>query len=129
MGRLIIVLSLLGILVGLAVVEQLWVRNVYGRLDAELAELRQSVKELEEINTAFNIELSQRMYDQWVRDERRLVMLARHFDLMQVSDSLIYIKNFVYHDNKEEADVGMRKLKYLIDTHCFNVATSIRNVI
>jgi len=129
MGRLIIVFALLLILGGIATTEQLWVRNIYNRLDHDLSVLVASVNETEKIDTPYNIELSQKMYDQWVRDERRLVMIARHFDLMQVSDALIYIKNFVYFDNKEEASVGMKKLKYLIDTHCFNIATSVRNVI
>jgi len=129
MGRLIIIFSLLLILVGVATAEQIWVRNVYDGLEAQLAELTAAIEPLEKIDTPFNIELSQKMYDQWVRNERRLVMIARHFDLMQVSDALIYIKNFVFFDNKEEASVGMKKLQYLIDTHCFNIATSVRNVI
>ena len=129
MGRLIIVFVLLGSLVGLATMEQIWVRNVYRRLESDLATLTASMEPLEKIDTPYNIELSKNMYHRWVRDERRLVMLARHFDLMQVSDALIYIMNFVYFDNKEEASVGMRKLQYLIDTHQFNVATSVRNVI
>ena len=132
MVRLLIIILLAVSLVGLASFEQLWVRHVYRNLETDLAILRYNfslVDEEGDVDTEENKELSLAMFHYWVRQERRLAMIARHSDLSQVSDSLIYIVNFVHFNNKEEASVGMKKLQYLIDTHQFNIATSVRNVI
>ena len=128
MARLLIIAALLLTLITFATIELIWVRDIYNDLDSNLSTLREGMQG-ERIDTAENIKLSDHMYSQWLKDERRLVMLTRHSDLMQVSDALIYIKNFIYFDNKEEVMAGVLRLQYLIDTHRFNIATSPRNII
>lgn len=133
MVRFFIVLALAGALVGMAILEQHFIQGAYGRLERDTEALIASVMADEDkeafIATEANIALVNHMYDYWLVYEKRLSMLARHFDLAQVSDALIYAKNFIVFDNKEEAMAGLLRLRYLIKTHSFNVGTSIQNVI
>ena len=134
MGRLVIVIGLVAGLITLAVLEQHFIQGAYNYLERNTNEIMASVRSLDEevgvgIATPENIAKINYMYEWWLKQERRLSMLARHFDLAQVSDSLIYAKNFIYFNNKEEAMVGLLKLQYLIKTHSFNIGTSIQNVI
>jgi len=132
MIRLGIVLALAAGLAGLAILEQSLIQGAYRKLDEDVAELSAVINATPDyatIATDENIAKITEMYEWWLKQERRLSMLARHFDLAQVSDSLIYAKNFIIFDNKEEANVGLLKLHYLIKTHSFNIGTSIQNVI
>ena len=133
MAKLIIVLILASALIGAGVAEQLTIQNAYKRMDRDVSALMETIKTQEEAGIAIdnqaNIETIESIYKRWLKQERRLSMLARHFDLAQISVQLIYAKNFIIFDNAEEALVGLRTAEYLIKTHSFNVGTSIQNVI
>lgn len=130
MTRLIITFVLVASLLTLASLEQHFITTTYNRLGNETHELTVAIYAASgPINTPQNIAKVNNLYEYWLKKERRLCMLARHIDLSYISDAIIYVKNFVYFDNKEEACVGLEKLKYLIETHAFNVGTSIQNVI
>ena len=132
MVRLAIVLLLAAALFTVAGLEQHFIQSSYGRLEADTTELIQRLRATPDetpIDTDQNKAQSDNMYEYWLRYERRLTMLARHFDLSLVSDAIIYAKNFIHFDNKEEAMAGLLRLDYLIKTHSFNMGTSIQNVI
>jgi len=133
MARLIICIVLALGLIGLATTEQIVIQGTYDRLDDKATALTARVRQLSDaklpIDTEQNIREANEMYEWWLVRERRLSMLARHFDLAQVSDAIIYAKNFIEFDNDEEAMAGLLRLRYLIKTHSFNVGTSIQNVI
>ena len=132
MIRLGIILTLAATLVTLAVLEQHWVQGAYRELEERTVALVASIGELGEdakVDTDENKKMIDEMYDFWVRRERRLTMLARHFDLSQISLNIVYARNFIYFDNKEEAFVAILNIQYLIKTHSFNVGTSVQNVI
>ena len=129
MIRLGIIVALAAALVTLAVLEQHWIQGSYNELERRVESLAAVMATQEKVDTPENIAAVDEMYDFWVRRERRLTMLARHFDLSQISVNIIYLRNFVHFDNKEEAFVGISTVKYLIKTHSFNVGTSVQNVI
>ena len=129
MIRLGIIVLLAAALVTLGALEQHWVQGSYHELDQQLTVLYERMRTQEDVDTTENINHVDMMYEFWIERERRLTMLARHFDLSQISTNIIYVKNFVYFNNKEEAFVGILNIKYLIKTHSFNVGTSIQNVI
>jgi len=133
MIRLGIVLFLALALIGMAFFEQWFIQGTYEKLEcrneALIATIQHQIDNTIDIDTEENIKKINDMYNWWLRKERQLSMLARHFDLAQVSDSLIYAKNFIAFNNDEEAMVGLLKLRYLIKTHSFNIGTSIQNVI
>ena len=132
MVRLIIVLLLATALFTVAGLEQHFIQSAYGRLEGDTTVLIARLRETPDdtpIDTDENKELIDHMFAYWLRYERRLTMLARHFDLSLVSDAIIYAKNFIHFDNKEEAMAGLLRLEYLIKTHSFNMGTSIQNVI
>ena len=135
MARLIIVILLAAALVSVALLEQHTINRHYSRLENDVLALiarLEPVPDKDEggrIDTAENIAMITRMYEEWLKSERKLSMLARHFDLSQVSTNLIYAKNFITFNNKEEAMVGLLQVRYLIKTHTFNIGTSIQNVI
>ena len=132
MTRLVITFVLIVALLSLASLEQAFISNTYSKLKSDTIALQAAIygiPESEGINTPENIAKINGMYAYWLKKEHKLAMLARHTDLSFISDAIIYVKNFVFFDNKEEACVGLEKLKYLLDTHAFNVGTSIQNVI
>ena len=142
MGRLVTTLVLLLMLVGAAVWEQDFISKSYktlsNDLDALVATMTAQVEETvagggegktAKIDTPENIAHVQKMHTYWNKRERSLVMVARHFDLAQISDALIYVKNFVEFGNAEEAFAGAQRLRYLIDAHLFNLGASVQNVI
>ena len=133
MAKLIIVILLALALIGAGIAEQLTIQTAYNRVERDVSALMETIKQQEEsgtsIDTEENINKIEAVYKRWLKCERRLSMLARHFDLAQVSIQLVYAKNFIIFDNPEEALVGLRTAEYLIKTHSFNVGTSIQNVI
>ena len=142
MTRLIITLTLLLMLIGAAVWEQDFIHKSYNKLSTDLdtlvatmtAQVDEAVAaggegKTAKIDTPANIAHVQAMHKYWISREKRLVMVARHFDLAQISDALIYVKNFVEFGNAEEAFAGAQRLRYLIDAHLFNLGASVQNVI
>jgi predicted DNA binding CopG/RHH family protein len=133
MIRLGIIIVLVVGLVGLAAVEQSYIQGTYKKLSKDLdsfsATIHTEWKAGTDIDSTENIAKITKMNEFWIKREKNLAMLARHADLAQVSDALIYIRNFVEHNIPEEACAGIARLRYLIDTHSFNVGTSIQNVI
>ncbi|MCL2756219.1 MAG: DUF4363 family protein [Firmicutes bacterium] len=133
MIRLTIVLVIAAALIGMAIFEQHFIQGSYAKLEekneALIAIIQKQIDNNEDIDTEDNIKHVTDMYNWWLKKERQLSMLARHFDLAQVSDSLIYAKNFIAFNIEEEAMVGLLKIRYLIKTHSFNIGTSIQNVI
>jgi len=142
MTRLVITLSLLLLLVGTAVWECGFIDRSYTKLsndlDALMAVMNTQVTEAKlkglepkdaKIDTPANIARVRAMHEYWMKRERHLAMVTRHFDLAQTSDALIYMKNFVEFGNAEEAFAGAARLRYLIDAHLFNLGANLQNVI
>jgi molybdopterin-guanine dinucleotide biosynthesis protein A len=119
MTRFIFVLSLLGVLIGFAVVEQVCISNVYGRMKTETAAIIREVNGTED-ETPFDDYTKLRineLHKYWLKQERTMTVLIRHVDLSYISDALIYAKNFIEFDNKEEASAGLARLEYLLETY------------
>lgn len=142
MTRLLATITLLLLLIGAAVLENNLINKSYNRLGKDLDKLETTmtaqVEEAKaagkepkdaEINTPENIALANKMYKYWKSREKNLVMVTKHFDLAQISDALIYMKNFVEFGNAEEAFAGAQRLRYLIDSHLFNFGANVQNVI
>ena len=142
MVRLFITLALLSILVGGAIWEQSFIDRSYTKLSNDLDALvvvmtkqveqaKTAGKEAKDakIDTKENIARVESMHKYWIKRERRLAMVTRHVDLAQVSDALIYMKNFVKFGNAEEAFAGAKRLRYLIDAQLFNLGANVQNVI
>jgi len=133
MIRVGIIFTLIIALAGVAWLEQHTIQGAYNKLERDVTTLGAIIMQADELNeridTEENIAMITRIYEWWLRQERRLSMLARHFDFAQVSTQLIYTKNFIIFNNHEEAHVGILQTRYLIKTHSFNVGTSIQNVI
>jgi len=133
MVRLGIVLFLAAALAGMAFFEQHFIQGTYEKLETKnealIATLTYQIENEIDIDTEENITKISNMYYWWLKKERQLSMLARHFDLAQVSDAIIYAKNFIAFNNDEETMAGLLRLRYLIKTHSFNIGTSVQNVI
>lgn len=131
--RLTITLLLLLLLIAAATWEQIFITTVYDKLDKDITGLHETIekqiKRGENIDTKANIETIEKIYEYWINKEKQLAFFARHTDLSFVSDALIYTMNFTRFNNPEETCAGIERVKYLIETHSYNVGTSIQNVI
>lgn len=120
MGRTIAVFCLLLALIGLAVAEQLYIGKVYKHMQGEIAALVADVEKYPDEGTKFGDELVDRvdaMHKYWTGREKKLCILIRHVDLLNVSNALVYAQNFAHNDNKEETLAGLKQLSYLVDTY------------
>ena len=119
-----LILGLLGILIGLAVAEQVVINNVYGHMKKETAAIIKMVESHEDThnpdNFKFGEEVKERvdgLHSYWLGRERNMSIIVRFVDLSLVSDALIYARNFIHFDNKEEAMAGLSRLEYLVQSY------------
>jgi molybdopterin-guanine dinucleotide biosynthesis protein A len=125
MARIIAVLSIFTALVGVAVVEQIAISRVYTHMKNETAAIIKLVENTPDKNSPldeikFDPEIKTKidtLHEYWQKREHKMCILIRHIDLSYVSDALIYAKNFVEFDNKEESMAGLSRLEYLLDTY------------
>jgi len=129
MTRLIITLLLLGTLIGVSIWEEGFASGIYKKLSTDIDTLATTMSVQTDIKTPENIADINKIYTYWTKKEKNLALIARQFDLAQIGDALVYIKNFVEFGNKEEAFAGIQRLRYLIDAQSHYFSTSLRNVI
>jgi hypothetical protein len=134
MVRLIITVILAVGLVTAAFFEQSFINNTYDKLESDLTAFTAVLSEIDAgdkdaVKAQSNVDAVGAMYDYWLKKEKTLSLITRHSDLLQISDALIYIKNFIEFGNKEEAFSGIQRLQYLIDAHTHNMGANIVNVI
>ncbi|MDR0975901.1 MAG: DUF4363 family protein [Christensenellaceae bacterium] len=131
MKRLIITILFCAFLTTSIIFEQTFIDKTFDGLKERVEVLAVSIEECgeEAIDTDENKKLGAEILDYWHDREKTLCLLIKHAELFQITDSLLYLKNFIEFDNKEEAFVGIEKVKYLIDTHNYVLGTSLQNII
>lgn len=131
MKRLIITVFIMLLITGGVIWEQIFLNETYNeledKLDALVAEVENSPEDA--VDTDTNKRLINELYELWLEKESILCYLVRHTETFQVSDSIIYAKNFINFNNKEEAMVALTKLQYLFSVRHYNIGTSIQNII
>lgn len=131
MRRLITICVIFLIIVGATVWEQIFLETTYADLEKQLTSIKTAIAACPDdgVDTDENIAAINKLYDTWVDKEQILCYLVKHVETFQVSDSIIYAKNFIEFGNKEEAMVALTKLQYLFETRHYNVGTSLQNII
>ena len=122
MVRIISVIVLFLSLIALAVFEQIYIKKTYDFMKTETKILVQRVMETPDLDDetviADDVKMrAERLNNYWQAREHKLCTLIRHVDLSYISDALIYAKNFIEFDNKEESMAGLARLTYLLDTY------------
>jgi hypothetical protein len=120
MGRTIAVFCLLLALIGVALAEQFYIGGVYKHMAAQTAALIAEVEDYPDEGTKFDQYLVQQVDDlqkYWTGREKKLCIIIRHVDILNISNALVYAQNFVHNDNKEETLAGLRQLAYLVDSY------------
>ena len=115
---------LLAVLIGLAIGEQIWVKDAYGQMKKETASIIETVeatpdtynKEDFKFDDYLRVRIDD-LHDYWTKKEKNLCIIIRYIDLSYISDALIYAQNFIHADNKEETLAGLRRLQYLLDSY------------
>jgi aromatic ring hydroxylase len=131
MSRLFVTLGILSAIIGATIWEQVFLETTYKDLESQLLTVKAAVMDSPEegVDTEENIALIGKLYDTWRDKEQTLCYLVKHIETFQVSDSIIYAKNFIEFNNKEEAMTALSKLQYLFETRRYNIGTSIQNII
>ncbi len=131
MRRWIATSIILIIIITAVIWEQIFVSQTFKTLDNKLQSLIASVEisPEEEIDTSYNINTITDLQDYWLEKERVLCYLVRHSETFQISDSILYAKNFIILNNKEEALFALSKLNYLFDVYNYNIGFSLENII
>jgi hypothetical protein len=131
MKRLLIIIFISIVILAGVIWEQIFIKHTYDELESKLDAVVTAVENSPEeaVDSTENIMLINDLYETWLEKERILCYLVRHTETFQVSDSIIYAKNFINFNNKEEAMVGLTKLQYLFSVRHYNIGTSPQNII
>jgi hypothetical protein len=135
MTRVIAIFVLLVALLSFAVLEQVFIGKVYGKMLSETIDLINIVNATPEgpdKKTLFDqytkIRVNE-LHDYWIKSERKMCIITRHIELSYISDALIYARNFIHYDNKEEACAGLERLKYLIEAYSHVYGLNTLNIL
>lgn len=131
MKRWIATIVILLIIIAGVVWEQVYVNQTFNLLTRQLDELFASVEVCADdaVDTDENKERIAQMEETWLARERALCYLVKHTETFQISDAIIYAKNFIEFGNKEETMNALTKLRYLFRVHSYNMGSSLENII
>lgn len=131
MKRWIVTLCICVLIVTAVIWEQTYVNQTFEHLKEKTDLLMASVSECDDDNadTEANKELIAEIETYWLKREKTLCYLVKHTETFQISDAIIYAKNFIEFGNKEEIMSALQKLSYLVEVHSYNMGTSLENII
>lgn len=131
MKRWIATFVIMAIIAAGVIWEQIYVNGTFQELEDKLSTLKVSVEACGDDNadTAENKAQIAAIEDLWLKRERGLCFLVKHTETFQISDTILYAKNFIEFGNKEETMLALIKLEYLLSVHHYNLGSSIENII
>lgn len=131
MKRWITTICIIVFITGAVIWEQIYVRQTFEHLGNQVNALIASVEACgdDTADTQTNKDQIAAIESFWLKKERTFCFLVKHTETFQISDAIIYAKNFIEFGNKEEVMSALRKLAYLVDVHHYNLGTSFENII
>lgn len=131
MSRWIATSCILVLIIGAVIWEQVYVNQTFNHLEKQVNALIVSVEACgdEDADTESNKTQIASIEKYWLKREKVLCYLVKHTETFQISDAIIYAKNFIDFGNKEEVMSALRKLSYLLKVHTYNMGTSLENII
>lgn len=131
MKRWLSTLVIIAIIAAGVIWEQVFVNQTFNTLQDKLTVLMAAVEACgdDSADTAANKEMIADLEQYWLKRERGLCFLVKHTETFQISDTILYAKNFIEFGNKEEALLALTKLDYLFSVHHYNLGTSFENII
>lgn len=131
MSRWIATSCILVLIIGAVIWEQVYVNQTFNHLEKQVNALIISVEACgdEDADTESNKTQIASIEKYWLKREKVLCYLVKHTETFQISDAIIYAKNFIDFGNKEEVMSALRKLSYLLKVHTYNMGTSLENII
>ena len=131
MKRWISTICVLILIIGAVLWEQVYVNQTFTHLEKQVNALIASVEACPDdaVDTDENKAQITAIEDYWLKHEKVLCYLVKHTETFQISDAIIYAKNFIEFGNKEEVMSALNKLAYLDEVHTYNMGTSLENII
>lgn len=131
MSRWIATICIMLLIIGAVIWEQIYVNQTFQHLETQVNDLITSVQACgdDSADTDENKLKIAEIEKYWLKREKALCYLVKHTETFQISDAIIYAKNFIDFGNKEEVMSALHKLAYLVKVHSYNVGTSFENII
>ena len=131
MKRWIATFVVIALIVAMVIWEQVYVNQTFEHMEAQVTALISTVETCGDDNadTQANKDQIAAIEKYWLKRERALCYLVKHTETFQISDAIIYAKNFIEFGNKEEVMSALLKLEYLVKVHSYNMGTSLENII
>ncbi len=131
MKRWIATICIVLLIAAVVIWEQIYVNQTFQHMEDQINTLIAAVEVCgdEDADTDENKAQIAAIEDYWLKRERVLCYLVKHTETFQISDAIIYAKNFIEFGNKEEVMSALRKLEYLVRVHSYNMGTSLENII
>lgn len=131
MKRWIATICITILIIGAVIWEQVYVNQTFKHLEDQIDTLIASVEVCpdDQADTDENKAQIKAIESYWLKREQVLCYLVKHTETFQISDAIIYAKNFIDFGNKEEVMSALQKLSYLVRVHKYNMGTSLENII
>ena len=131
MKRWIATICIILLIAAVVIWEQIYVNQTFQHMENQINVLMAAVEACGDDNADTDENKAQiaAIEDYWLKRERVLCYLVKHTETFQISDAIIYAKNFIEFGNKEEVMSALRKLEYLVKVHSYNMGTSLENII
>ncbi|MCM1403997.1 MAG: DUF4363 family protein [Prevotella sp.] len=131
MKRWIVTICIVLLIAAAVIWEQIYVNQTFQHMEDQVAALMVAVEACgdDTADTDENKTQIAAIEKYWLKRERTLCYLVKHTETFQISDAIIYAKNFIDSGNKEEVMSALRKLEYLVKVHSYNMGTSLENII
>jgi len=131
MKRWISTICILILIIAAVIWEQIYVTQTFEGLESQVDALIVTVEACgdDNVDTAENKAQIAAIEAYWLKHEKVLCYLVKHTETFQISDAIIYAKNFIEFGNKEETMSALNKLSYLGQVHSYNMGTSLENII
>lgn len=123
----IIILITLG-LIGLVVVEQIYVNNTIEYMTTSSMEIYDYIQQNETINTDELIEKIDSLDTNWTEKENTLCLIVNHRDMEKVGEQIQKLKVLIRQNKKQEAEFEAKLLVYYVDGYEHFIAVTFQNI-
>lgn len=127
-SRIFIILSILLVLIGLVVAEQIYVSHVINFMKTETQLIKQEIFENEDINNEFLIEKINTLDEKWKQHENILCLVVNHKDMEKVGEQIQKLLVLIPQNKKEEAEYEAQLLTYFVDGYEHFISVTFQNI-
>ena len=115
-------------LIGLVIVEQIYVTNTIDFMKAQSNEILETIQTNENINSVDFINKINDLDEKWTKKESTLCLIVNHKDMEKVGEQIQKLKVLIVQNRKEEAEYEANLLVYYVDGYEHFISVTFQNI-